>query len=147
VAQYITLEELADLGLSPKVFINLDRTKRLQAIQSMSDLIDGYLGRFTLPLVSWGNDIKQCCATLASIQLIKNLGTNPDAADRYDHDEAKWLAWLKMVSLGTAIPRVVDGSSGSSTGVTAPRPMVISASQRGLSVRGTMRQRGPFQGN
>ena len=147
MAQYITLVELGDLGTNPKAFADIEQARKLQVIAAVSDLIDGYLGRFVLPLLVWGNDIKQCCATLTSVQLIRNRGTSADAADRYDHDEDRWMTWLKSVSAGTTVPRVTDSSSGSSTGVSAPRPVVISACQRGFSVRGTGNPRGAFQGN
>jgi phage gp36-like protein len=147
MAEYVTIQELKDLGLNPAAFDSVDVDKKLRAIRAKSDVIDGYLGRFTLPLLSWGDDLRSCCAVLASISLIKNRGTNPDDRDAFDTEEARWITWLTNVSKGIVTPRVTDSSTGSAVGVTSRRLRIISASQRGFSVRGTGRDRGQFQGD
>lgn len=147
MSAYITVTELGDLGLNPAAFSAFDLTKKLQAIKSASGIIDGYLGRFTLPLTAWGDDVKQCCASLASIRLLWNRGTSADADDRYAREEKRWLDWLLMVSVGTIKLMVTDSSSGSAPGITAIRPVIFSSAQRGFSVRGTGLNRGPFQGD
>lgn len=147
MAEYCTLPELKDLGINPEAFSLVTADRRAQMIRSKSDVIDGYLGRFVLPLVSWGSDLRECCAVLVGVALIKNRGTNPETRDSLDLEEQKWITWLTNVSKGIVIPRVVDSSPGSSPGVSAPRPIVISSRQRGFSVRGTGRSRGAFQGD
>jgi phage gp36-like protein len=147
MAEYCTLAELRDLGLNPDAFVEMPAPKRHQAIASRSTFIDGFLGRFTLPLVTWGDDIKRCCAVLASIDLIRNRGIGPDDSLDFDTIEKRQIDWLKLVSQGTVTPQVTDSSPGATVGRPARRTRVISGSSRGFSVRGTGLPRGPFQGD
>lgn len=142
MAEYCTLGELKDLGLNPEAFVETPAPRRHSAISTRSTFIDGYLtGRFTLPLVTWGDDIKRCCAILASIDLIRNRGVSPDDADDLDKQEDRQIKWLERLAAGVVTP------PGATVGQSGGRPMVISGTSRGFSVRGTGQTRGPFQGD
>ncbi len=143
MAEYCTLIELADLGLNPAAFVDVLAPRQHQAVRTRSDFIDGFLGRYSLPLTSpWSGALTRCCAILASIDLIRNRGVSPDDSEAFDAEEKRQVDWLKMVSDGTVIlqPEVVPVAPN-----TFGSPHVISAHTRGFSVRGTSRQRGPFE--
>ena len=148
MAGYITLAELADLGLNPEAFIEVRAPRRQLAIDSASAYIDGYLrSAFTLPLLEVSGDVKRCCAVLASIDILKNLGVSPEDRDVLDDEQSRWDKWLTNIAKGLVVPQVRDSSSGASVGVHAGPAPVVSSSSRGFSVRGTGLPRGPFQGD
>lgn len=145
---YITIAELGDMGLNPAAFVEVLAPRKRQAIAARSTYIDGFLrSRYTLPLLSWGDDIKRCCAILTSIDLIRNLGVGPDDATDLKDEEDRQDKWLAMVRDGKNTPSVEDSSPGATIGAPSFKPRVVSGSSRGFSVRGTGRSRGPFQGD
>jgi phage gp36-like protein len=148
VAEYVTLAELKDLGLNPDSFVETLAPRRHEAIEARSDYIDGFLrAKFTLPLVIVSNDIKRCCAILASIDLIRNRGVSPEEGDQLKGEEDRQDKWLALIAKGLVVPQVTDSSSGAAPGIHAGGGRVVSSSSRGFSVRGTTNPRGPFQGD
>jgi len=150
VAEYCTLEDLSRLGVSAGALRNLSEGDMLTVIGSTSSLIDSYLkaGHYTLPLLSWGEDISEAAAAIAVWRLMKTRGYNPnDAAHeaiRLDFEDK--ISWLKMVASNSVIPDVEDSGSGSGPGLERPRgARVASSPQRGwqATVPG---EGGPFSG-
>lgn len=145
---YITLAELADLGINPAAFVETRAPKRQEAIDVRSAYIDGFLrSKFTLPLLTVSADIKRCCAVLASIDLIRNRGVGPDDIETLRDEEDRQDKWLGLIAKGLVVPQVTDSSSGAAPGVHATSARVVSSSSRGFSIRGTTNERGPFQGD
>lgn len=142
MAEYCTLPELADLGINPAAFVDVLAPRQHQAVQKRSDYIDGYLGRYSLPLASpWSGAVTRCCAILSSIDLIRNRGVSPEDGEALDVEEKRQDAWLDKVAAGTVILQPELPTAPTSFGA----PHVISAQSRGFSIRGTSRQRGPFE--
>lgn len=145
---YITIAELGRLGYNPAAFLDVDAPTKNEKIAARSDYIDGYLrAQFKLPLVTFGEDIKRCCAVLVSIDLLRTRGTDPDTRDALDVEESRQIAWLKLISTGQVTPSVVDSSPSATVGRSTRPPRVVSSASRGFSVRGTGFSRGPFQGD
>lgn len=104
---YATADEFKESGLPPVALLGLDDATIDKCIERASGLVDSYIGqRFKLPLVSYGNDIKQCAIDLAAFYTMKHRGFQPGAADadtvRMAFEDA--LRWLKDVQAGRATP-------------------------------------------
>jgi phage gp36-like protein len=162
-AMYATVAEL-DSGINAAALAGVDTTSKTTGLVDASSIIDSYLGsekfgvpRYTLPLVSWGGDLRRACLNIATYFIMVGRGYNPDAGsdpgirDRYLDS----IAWLKDVANGIASPAgAIDSSlppvdpGGIGGGGAFGSPLVISSSSRGYSSRGSPNGRtGPFQGD
>jgi phage gp36-like protein len=135
---YAQVSDFSAFGINENAIRGYDPTKVAKALAAASRDIDGYLDtQFTLPLLTWGDDIKRCCCVLAAWDIVSGRGYNPEAGadknikDRYDDR----LKWLDKVSKGTVIPRVTDSTPGGTIGRPGARPLMVSSSQRGWSSR------------
>lgn len=134
MAAYCTLAELADLGINPAAFVNTVATRRTDAIDKVSDFIDTFLGRYTLPLGSpLPGALVRCCAILTSIDLIRNRGVSPEDGARLDDEYDRQIDWLTMIAKGilTLIPELPFDP----TLPIAGAPRVASELSRGYSRR------------
>jgi phage gp36-like protein len=149
MAEYCTVAEIAEGGVSDQALDGIPVEKQRARIRAASDLIDSYLRqRYTLPLQAFGDDIREACEVIAAHELIFGTrGASPDddsaLSKRYD----KKIRWLEQIAAGKVTPDITDSSPGAGAGpaVAPGKPRVISASSRGWSVRGTGQTRGPFQ--
>lgn len=101
-----------------------------QALAAASSLADSYLrSRYRLPLVSWGDDLRERVCHLAAYQLLSVRGFNPElGADqniRLRYEDA--ITWLKAIAAGLVHPDVQD-SAPTPLGVA---PAIVSAPPRG----------------
>lgn len=92
------------MGLTIDALNGIAVATRDQARAAASDEALSYIKkRYKLPLVSWGNDLKEAVAAIASWKLLKNRGFNPIAGSDDNivkgHEDA--IAWLTKVSKGT----------------------------------------------
>jgi phage gp36-like protein len=104
------------------------------AILSASTMADGYLAsQYTLPLSSWGSDLRKVVCALAAWELMAGVrGFNPEGSDstirqRYD-DATDWLRRVasgqinppdiidRTPSFSEGMPLVASGVSGNSVG-------------------------------
>lgn len=138
MAEYCAPEDLAIYGVNAAAIedVSVDENQK-PPIQAASDVIDSYLrSRYTLPLASWGKDIRQCCAVLAACQILGVRGLKPG-----ENPEDNWLLrqceektrWLEQIAAGRVSPNVKDASS-EATGVSPARPFFQSNTQRGYQV-------------
>lgn len=110
---YATVDDLTASAMSPEALKRTDPAAIEVALSQASRTADIYLGqRYALPLVSWGDDLRQIVAQIAAFRLMSRRGWNPE--DRANvgmvtlYKEA--LATLKAVSVGNATLSVVDTS-------------------------------------
>lgn len=105
--------ELADLythGAPSSSFGSLTDQQRLEGLEAASSEIDDHLrARGKLPLVSWGDSIKQRCCHIAAYELMCRVGFNPAAgSDKNILDRAIFARdWLRRVSKGEVTPECV----------------------------------------
>lgn len=153
MSAYCTTTELGSLGaVTAEALADIDPADKEKAISALSGLMDDYFGgssRAELhpPLLTWGDQVRTCCAVLASAQALRTRGYNPEADPAVKETVDFWMKWLEKVSAGDIVPTGVtpsppDDAAGSS--ITAI-PRAVSSSTRGYSVRGTGLSRGPFQ--
>lgn len=115
---YATTTDLVRLGIGAAALTGVSSTIQDAALEAASDTADGYMrGRYTLPLVSWGDDLRRAVCAIAAWDLLTTRGYDPargsDDAVRLRYQDA--IAWLDRVSQG----RVVV--SGGNTDPTATR--------------------------
>jgi phage gp36-like protein len=102
---YATRTDLYRLGLREAAFTGVATADQDAALEAASDTADSYMrSRYTLPLSSFGDDLKGAVCKIAAYELLGTRGYAPGAGrdeslkDR--RDEA--VSWLKDVSAGRA---------------------------------------------
>lgn len=114
MTRYATTTELTRLGLASSALTNVPTATQEEALDAQAAIMDSYLGqRFTLPLVSWREDITRCNAVLASWDLMVTRGFEPNAGNdeslrlRYEDCQRQMRDW----GAGRATPPgVVDST-------------------------------------
>lgn len=119
---YAVVRDIERLGIARDTLSHVDTSDKVEALIAASDTADRYLCReFTLPLVSWGNDLRRMVTHVAVYDLMCVQGFQPEGADalivkRYDDA----MACFREVGEGDAcMPGIVDtddGDSGSAVG-------------------------------
>jgi phage gp36-like protein len=136
MATYCTPEDLGRFGVNAQALEDISAEDgQAPPIEGTSDYMDGYLGKqFTLPLLAFGDDIKECCAVISAWRILRVRGLKPgenveDNALYLDYKEK--IRWLEQIAAGKVTP-VVTPSPSPTTGSTAPGgPMVMSNYSRG----------------
>lgn len=113
MAQYLTKQEFLDQTIPGDAFAGLTDQQINDALLWASKIADSYLRkRHTLPLVSFGEDLKSNVGDLAQWRLLSRRGIRPGsgnnelAKDRYDDA----LAWFVRVSKGDVEIECVDST-------------------------------------
>ncbi len=129
MAVYATSTDLGRLSALSAANIAAMLTATVDAaLVAASADADGYLAaRFPLPLVTWGDDVRQRVCDIAAYRLASNGGYNPegsaeDLRDRYDD---AWR-WLRDVAAGLVTPSATSASPAASA-----VPRVSTATPRG----------------
>lgn len=148
---YVTWDQVGRFGLAATVLRSFPRADVEAAISAASRRVDSYLraGSLILPLISWGDDIRECTAVLAAWRLMRTKGGNPSEnpsfeALRLDYEDQ--ISWLKGVAAGSVIPGDIEDSSDPVTAPAGDTPRVVSNTQRGWADDG-FGDFGPFTGS
>lgn len=131
---YATTTDLVRLGIAAAALTGVSSTIQEAALESASDMADGYMrARYTLPLTTWGDDLRRVVCAIAAWDLLCVRGFDPsrggDVAVQARYEAA--MLWLRDVSQGRAVV------SGGNTDPTAARharasgPRVTSDRTRG----------------
>jgi phage gp36-like protein len=110
---YATPADLQDEGLPPAALEGVGRGLTLKAILAASALADSYLRkRYTLPLVSFSEELTRAVVHIASCDLLVRRGFNPaSGADELLIDrKAAAIEWLEDVAKGNVEPGVEDST-------------------------------------
>ncbi|MFN7131605.1 MAG: phage protein Gp36 family protein [Myxococcales bacterium] len=127
---YATRPDLAKHGLSADTLSEIAADAQDAALASASGVVDGYLrARFTLPLLSWGDELRRVVCHIAAYDLMTVRGFDPENPSdinlRQRYEDA--LRWLRDVANGAITPELVDSRPSG----TAPRAHVRSHPRRG----------------
>ncbi len=113
--------DLARLGVGAAATVGIASADIAAALDAASSLASGYLAaQYTLPLASWGDDLRRAVCMIAAYDLIGgNRGFNPengaDVTLRLRYEDA--IKWLEKVAAGTVIPiDVVDATPSATEG-------------------------------
>jgi phage gp36-like protein len=123
MARYATLQNLFQLGAPESAFrgqSNADwafTDAELEAgVDAACGHVDSYLsGRFTLPLVTYGEAVTRAVCVVAAYDLLTSRGYNPanqgDDSSQLDKRYRSVEDWLKDVARGLVTPPVTDSST------------------------------------
>lgn len=115
MSRYATIPDLYSLGAPETALSELTDDVKESALGAACDVVDSYFAnRFTLPLVTWGGDVKRAVCIIAAYDLLSGRGWNPtntggdsdQLSTRYD----KVLEWLRDVARGLVTPVVTDSA-------------------------------------
>lgn len=134
---YCSAEDLNLVGLPEQATFGIAPEKIEAVLEAASAKIDSYLrGRgYTVPLTDWGEDVRQCCATIAAWDILRSLrGVNPSdpahMAIAKAQDDA--INWLRDVAKGVANFGLGEtGSKRRATGVAQFISVVNGCGERG----------------
>jgi phage gp36-like protein len=101
--QYVTITELQRLGIPGDAYAGKSNADLNAALLAASVVADSYISkRYTLPLVSWGDDLRYHVAQLASLTLLVNRGFRPGSGADEVAVDAKNDArqWFRDVATG-----------------------------------------------
>lgn len=137
---YATYADMPNWGINAAVLASVPGgTTTVNAqLSSVSRFMDGFFrSQYTLPILEWGDDVRECACVVAAYKVIVIRGFNPSAGGdvnlrlRYEDQ----MAWLRMIGLKQVTPSMTDSAPGSLPGITADGPTMSSAVQRGYSSR------------
>jgi len=148
--RYAEIADLKSMGISPRAISDMPPAQLNTGLDSASAVADGYLAdKFTLPLLTWGLDLKMAVVKIAAWELMSDRGFNPEQDPRDNPVLIRYkqaIDWLEGVSEGRIQPSGVSDSTPSSA--QDEEVVAVSASQRGWSDRGhPYGRRGPFVSN
>lgn len=133
-AAYCTVDEITTLGINPEALADVEPEQKAAAIGAASDKMDGYLSsQFKLPLKTFGQDVRTCCAVLSGVHLLRVRGYSPEADPSIKETVDAQMLWLRDVARGIVRPQVVDSSPSAQLGVPSSQPRISSAPSRGFS--------------
>lgn len=120
---YATSAQFDRWGIRPSALpASITDADKVAAVEAASSVADGYLGRFRLPLSSWGDDLRQRVCEVAAYKLLSSqVGFNPELGHNQtvlvNHDAA--VRWFEQVSFGHVTP----------AGIVDTAPAVVSTSR------------------
>ena len=142
---YSTVAQFRLLAPQAQAFIQTPDATIQAALSRRSRWLDGYLmSKFTLPLISWADDLTGYVIDAAAYDLMVTRGYNPESQDstlRARYDDAN--LWAKSIPLATT-PQVIDSSGSTTPGEGPIQPTVTSSVQRGFQQRPN--ENGPMGG-
>lgn len=117
VLVYASVDDLYRFGLPVQALTDVPAWTVSAALRAATDFVNGYLAKaYTLPLISWGDDIRRAVAVIAAYDLITTRGVNADdGADVWIRQRYLDLVgkdgWLVSLANGTVTPPgTVDGT-------------------------------------
>jgi phage gp36-like protein len=105
---YASPSDLSRLGVGAAATSGISAADIVAALDAASSLAGGYLAKqFTLPLASWGDDLRRVVCMVAAYDIIgANRGFNPengsDITLRVRYEDA--IRWLERVAAGDIVP-------------------------------------------
>lgn len=110
---YADLTDLHTYGMPSVALRDVPTTTKAKALRAASMKADTKLGlAFDLPLISWGDDLRECVAKIAAYDLLSFKGFNPDGDDanvRTRHDDA-WKLLGQVADLRAKLQNIVDST-------------------------------------
>jgi phage gp36-like protein len=110
---YCSAADVTKLAVAERAIEEVSaRDRTLARIAACSDA-DGHLNSaFTLPLLTWGADLRKVAAQLTAAQIFTTRGSDMQGADKVVFDAAdRALAWLRAVANGRVRPPDISDST------------------------------------
>jgi phage gp36-like protein len=92
-----------------------------KALEASSAEVDSYLrNRFTLPLTTWGADLRRAVCILAAFDVLSVRGLDPQNHKQLESRRKAVVEWLVKVKDGDATPAGQDANGATSSPAEAP---------------------------
>ncbi len=135
MADYATLADLGNLGLTKEALKKFPLVQQTAQITAASRRVDSYLAsRYVLPLVAFGADLTEAACIIASYFLmVSGAGWNPVPGSADEHLYLRFkdiIKWLEGIPQNKVTPTGVTDSS-TVAGDDGPIPMIDSDPPRG----------------
>ena len=110
---YVRPADVAQRSIQAEALEGIPAERLAEACLDASNKADGYFKRrYTMPLGSWGSDVRRELAHIAAFQIMSHRGFDPsggtDSLIEKNHDMA--LKWLGQVGAGTVSPEIADST-------------------------------------
>lgn len=132
---YATLSDLVRYGLPEGALQGVSDSERVEQLLAASAIADGPLAAagFVLPLISWGDDLREAVASIAAAGCLVHRGFSPEGSDGViiERGEAR-RKWLDGVGDGG---RISPATKGTPPPVVAAGAVVVSKPRRGWGER------------
>lgn len=116
---YATLDDLDACGVPPDALSDIGPVEKQRALYQASRTVDSRIAaRYTLPLVSWGDDLIQIVCMIAAFRLLSFRGWNPS-------DPANGGVVMMYNEAMKTIAQVAQGNYTLSIVDTAPDPIAV----------------------
>ncbi len=146
-----TKNDLVKYALPASALFPISIDAQNEALLAASELLDSHMrDQFTLPLQTWGTDVRRAVCHVAAYDLMVTRGFDPgmgrDDVIEKRHDLA--MQWFRDIAKGMVVPDVVDSSGSPDVGGSNDgHPEIITSTSRGFSSRGSGRRGGSFTGD
>lgn len=128
---YATLADLVRYGLPEHALQDVPITERVEQLLAASSIADGplYAAGFVLPLISWGDDLREAVASIAAANCLVQRGFSPEGSDQtiVDRGERR-RRWLDGIGDGGRISPLTRGTPPQ---VVPASAVVVSRRRRG----------------
>lgn len=128
---YATLADLVRYGLPEKALQGVSTSERIEQLLASSALADGPLhaAGFILPLISWGDDLREAVASIAAANCLTQKGFSPGGSDDIIIDRGeRRRRWLDGIGDGG---RISPMTRGTPPVVVPASAVVVSRPRRG----------------
>lgn len=128
---YASLADLTRYGLPEHALADISISERIEQLLAASSIADGplYAAGFTLPLLSWGDDLREAVASIAAANCLIQRGFSPEGSDQtiVDRGERR-RRWLDGIGDGGRISPMTKGTPPQ---VVPASAVVVSRPRRG----------------
>jgi phage gp36-like protein len=131
-SSYAVVADLVRFGVNASALASVSSSDQQAALDNASALADSYLGaRYSLPLTTYGDDIKRAVCNIAAYDLLCVRGFNPavgaDVNYRMRREDA--VRWLELVARQQVTP--VGIVAGADQVAVYDEPCVTTSTKRG----------------
>lgn len=121
MSSYATTGDLPVYGVMGNALTGIPDADLAKAIEASSAEIDSYLRhRFTLPLTTWGADLRRAACILAAFDVLSVRGLDPQNHKQLERRREAVEKWLDKVKAGDATPEGQDANGATSSPGESP---------------------------
>lgn len=114
---FATINDLQRMSINANALSSMSEQDKTAALASASTEAEGYLAaQFKMPLIAWGDDLRQKVCDIAAFRLLKKRGMMPGGGGGAEYELTRQgyedaISWLKSISRGQVIPSNIQDNS------------------------------------